>query len=86
MYNSDQTGAKIQLGGLKTGFTNVGYHVVILSRVTIPDKYPIVTHVATTKTILKIFCILLYLISFKYTKQTAHYFYKKSIFAQINIL
>jgi hypothetical protein len=33
-----QTGAKIQLGGLKLGFINVGYQVVIAERVTIPEK------------------------------------------------
>jgi hypothetical protein len=38
MYKEVQTGAKIQFGGLKTGLIKVGYHVVILSLVTIPDK------------------------------------------------
>jgi hypothetical protein len=33
-----QTGAKIQLGGLKLGFTNVGYQLVMAERVTIPEK------------------------------------------------
>jgi hypothetical protein len=43
-----QTGAKIQLGGLKIGFTKVGYQVVMAERVTIPEKYPITKQVTTT--------------------------------------
>jgi hypothetical protein len=34
----DQTGAKIQLGGLKLGFTKVGNQVFILDCVAIPEK------------------------------------------------
>ena len=37
-YNMLQTGAKTQLGGLKLGFTSVGYQVVIAERVTMPEK------------------------------------------------
>jgi hypothetical protein len=52
-----QTGAKIQLGGLKLGFTSVGYQVVIAERVTIPEKYPTTKHVTTTTRILEILFI-----------------------------
>ena len=38
IYNNVQTGPKIQLGGLKMGFAKVGYQVVILSLVSIPEK------------------------------------------------
>ena len=57
-YSILQTGAKIQLGGLKLGLTNVGYQVVIADRVTIPEKYPITKHVTTTTRILEILFIL----------------------------
>jgi hypothetical protein len=43
-----QTGANIQLGGLKPGFTKVGYQVTIADLVTIPEKYPITKQVTTT--------------------------------------
>ena len=43
-----QTGANIQLGGLKLGFTKVGYHDTIADLVTIPEKYPITKQVTTT--------------------------------------
>ena len=55
-----QTGAKIQLGGLKLGLTNVGYQVVIAERVTIPEKYPIAKHVTTTTKILVILFMMLF--------------------------
>ena len=57
-----QTGEKTQLGGLKLGFTNVGYHVRILDLVTIPDRYPIARQVTITvniRVILFILCLLL---------------------------
>jgi hypothetical protein len=53
-----QTGAKIQLGGLKLGFTKVGYQLVIAERVTIPEKYPITKQVTTTTKILEILFIM----------------------------
>jgi len=52
------TGAKIQLGGLKLGLTNVGYQVTIAARVTIPEKYPITRQVTTTVNIRVILFIL----------------------------
>ena len=42
-----QTGAKTQLGGLKLGLINVGYHVVIDDLVTNPEKYPTTRQVTT---------------------------------------
>jgi hypothetical protein len=55
-----QTGAKIQLGGLKLGFMSVGYQVVIADRVTIPEKYPITRHVITAVNIRVILFIFMF--------------------------
>jgi hypothetical protein len=57
-YNEVQTGAKIQLGGLKLGFTKVGYQVVIEARVTIPERYPTAKQIITTIAIREILFIL----------------------------
>lgn len=40
MYKMVQTGAKIQLGGLKNGLLIVGYQFKMLARVGILDKNP----------------------------------------------
>jgi hypothetical protein len=53
-----QTGAKTQLGGLKLGFINIGYHVDTEERVTIPEKYPTTRHVTTIDNIRVILFIL----------------------------
>ena len=47
VYNMVQTGAKTQLGGLKTGFTSVGYQVVIEDCVIFPEKKPTVKQMIT---------------------------------------
>jgi hypothetical protein len=70
-----QTGAKTQFGGLKEGFTNVGYQVVMLSLVTIPDKYPTNKQVDKTTAIRTNFCIFVYIL-YKYSKQKVFVFVK----------
>ena len=52
-----QTGAKTQLGGLKTGFTSVGYQVVIEDYVIFPEKKPTVKQIMIQYEILKYFFI-----------------------------
>jgi hypothetical protein len=61
MYNNVQTGAKIQLGGLKTGFIRVGYQVVIDDCVIFPEKKPTVKQIIMQYDILKYFFILIIL-------------------------
>jgi hypothetical protein len=60
-YKDVQTGAKIQLGGLKLGFTKVGYQVVIEARVTIPETYPTTKQITTTIAIRETLFIFFYL-------------------------
>lgn len=45
IYSIVQTGIKIQLGGLKTGFSNVTYQVSILGLVTKLAEYPTVKQI-----------------------------------------
>lgn len=47
MYRIVHTGAKIQLGGLKNGFSMVKYQVSIESRVIRLEKKPINRHIET---------------------------------------
>jgi hypothetical protein len=61
MYNNVQTGAKIQFGGLNTGFISVGYQVVIDDCVIFPEKKPTVKQIIMQYDILKYFFILIIL-------------------------
>ena len=61
MYNNVQTGAKIQFGGLNTGFIRVGYQVVIDDCVIFPEKKPTVKQIIMQYDILKYFFILIIL-------------------------
>ena len=58
VYSIVQTGAKIQFGGLKTGFISVGYQVVIDDCVIFPEKKPMVKQMIMQYDILKYFFIL----------------------------
>lgn len=61
MYNKVQTGAKIQFGGLNTGFIRVGYQVVIDDCVIFPEKKPTVKQIIIQYDILKYFFNLIIL-------------------------
>jgi hypothetical protein len=72
------------LGGLKLGFINVGYQVVMAERVTIPEKYPTTKQVTTTTRILEILFIFISYFLPKLIKTLIDSTNKEiSIFAQI---
>jgi hypothetical protein len=54
-----QTGAKTQFGGLKIGFSIVGYQVFMLDCVVMLDKYPTAKQIATQSKIREYVFIIL---------------------------